>query len=66
MAAGGHLGMTALSRLTLASAGISCYDYVLSGVVVSLVFNIRVALRCTEGDDQGAEILGHHWMESSY
>jgi len=66
MAAGGHLGMTALSRLTLASAGISCYDYVLSGVVVSLVFNIRVALRCTEGDAQGAEILGHHWMESSY
>ena len=27
MAADGHLGITALSRVTLASAGLSCYVY---------------------------------------
>ena len=34
MAADGHLGMTALSRVTLASAGLSCLYYVTDRVLV--------------------------------
>jgi len=37
MAADGHLGMTALSRVTLASAGFSCYILLLLLVLLLLL-----------------------------
>jgi len=54
MAAGGHLGMTALSRVTLASAGLSCLIYVL-GVLPLLQ---RVSNFCSENRAAGHGVRG--------